>query len=699
MERDSIENITLEVLKQFRSEDGFQPYTVVFNETPLALVAFCTVYVILSFAFILPIGTWRQYKRQKERGFQDEDDDKSSSQEGNELVQLGRSPSVAEIENSGNALSASKDEEAKRLGIRDSIQSVNDEPENGHHGGGGGGAGTRHLSMQGWAGVGISSGEFTLLGAKQIQKEEEEAKVSEDEKLKEGKMRGHGVANGGSSSRVANGGSHSISPDFPHGSLNSRNRSQEQVSVVPSAAPSAATTSWLRNESKRTNRRSSSQASTGSSTVQKSFQSMRLVANKMGLAHQTRTVGRSQAMRRFVQAERLSQAASEEESAAASRSRDPSWTVRSAVRSASHIPRGNASDAASQVLAGEVVEGEADFYRQRFVDHSRRTRQRQLSLSLTSERSFMGALSPDVLAPEDAADANDPGRPNAFYYDPTPIRPRRRVFDPTKGPFARCSMLLDLVEPDYDMLRILKRAFPSIAGSVADPVLRLVLTAIISHFIGTTSMVAFVLVTMFLRLTVEEVAGAIVDTETTMIQMAMSEGGEAAFYLTGQYMQFALFMQILVIIPVLLIWVFLIDDMVIWLLTDTGQDVAVLASEYTKVIVTHYIVIAAGRTIMLPFNMNAPAQFEKVIDVIASICTMVTIGIVATTETNIHEKPTLVIVGWVQVVATITKTIAKISYVVAKGWFQPYQKGFFGSFTLKVSCKRRRAYFGLHLSY
>src|SRR3569832_1004014 len=161
------------------------------------------------------------------------------------------------------------------------------------------------------------------------------------------------------------------------------------------------------------------------------------------------------------------------------------------------------SDAAGSILWDEVVDGESDFYRQRYVERSRRRRRSRMasSSSAASDFSIMPPLNPDALGPEDAADAGDPGRPNPIsYYDLPPPPPASFS---NSGFLSRCGGFLDCVEPDGEMRRILRLAVPSVGGAIADRLLRLVLIAIISYFINTQSMVAFVLVTIFLRLTMD----------------------------------------------------------------------------------------------------------------------------------------------------------------------------------------------------
>jgi Na+-driven multidrug efflux pump len=238
------------------------------------------------------------------------------------------------------------------------------------------------------------------------------------------------------------------------------------------------------------------------------------------------------------------------------------------------------------------------------------------------------------------------------------------------------------------MRRILRLAIPSIAGAIADRILRLVLIGLLSYYIDTPSMVAFVLANVFVRLTTEAISGAITDTEVTNIQNAMADGGDEAFYKSGQIVQLALIVQTLIAVPVLLGWAFGIKSLVSWLLWDVAPLVAQLAEDYTQVIVLDYYFRIAGKTFLAPFQMNGRAPFETIIDVVAAVVTMIAIGVVIGigTATTVGDRPTLVSVAWIQVIASLVKITVKVAYVSLKGWFQPYRGGFLGRVTFLVSC-------------
>lgn len=614
--------------------DGLAVYTTRVNETPAGFVIFVVVYVGLSFLLLIPVALWKRRKSKTKDHESDYED------EGQELVRLDTRPNsssvTAQLNSSQNTC---KVEGEATVSTGQTNQSVVHQGLPSH-------------------GLDLTISKLSLVGHGN-READHESPMQGPEGTQTPPMK--------RASPSLTSLEQAVSSEFvPGGLLSSRALGRfNNRSVV-----SAATTTQVR--ASGVSRRSAAQ-----SARRRPLDRVRDMSANLGWTTQPA----AQKMRRFVQAERLSQAASEEGSAA---SREPSWTSRQGLRSPHPQPRGPASVAASRALAGEAQEGEADFYRQRYVERSRR--QRMQSSGAASELSFMPPLSSGVLAPEDAADADDPGRaPMVRSYRIAPPPQPGGIGDPSRGILSRCTGFLDIVDLDYDMLRVLQLALPSILGAVADPFMRLVLIAVISYYIDTPSMVAFVLVIIFVRLSTVEISGAITDAETTMIQIAHSDGGEAAFFLTGQWMQMALIFQVLIGVPMMVIWAYLIDNLVRWLLSSTAPVIADLAGSYTQVIVIGYQLSAMTKTFMAPFRMNGPPPFEIIIDVATSVLTMITIGIVIAVEAGIGQTLSLVAVGWVQVVLMAVNAICKVSIVLIRGWFQPYQRGFFGRFVLRVS--------------
>jgi hypothetical protein len=351
------------------------------------------------------------------------------------------------------------------------------------------------------------------------------------------------------------------------------------------------------------------------------------------------------------------------------------------------------SGVAGTFLEDEAIDGEAEYYRQRYIEQHQRVLKKGSSIltrnpsvsgcSISDVGSIMPPLSSSVLAPNDAADANDPGRiPNPTKYRTTTISSNGELVSNGGEDFSNFIStsllhLLDLAEYNYESQRILSLAIIPTISAMAEPLFRLVLVAIISNYIDSDSMVAYVLVILFIRITTMEISGAIADAESNMLQDALLHDGNLGYYHAGQIIQLAIFFQFMIGLPVLLMWYFVMDDVVLWLVDD--NHIAEIASTYTGVIIIDYLIRSASRSFILPFYLMGHARFEKNIDLIATVLTVIAIVIVATTN-----DLSLIAIGWIQVIIGIAKAITKVAYVVFNGWLIPYKDGLLKSWACKV---------------
>jgi Na+-driven multidrug efflux pump len=453
-----------------------------------------------------------------------------------------------------------------------------------------------------------------------------------------------------------------------------RQQQQEEVAaLIPDAQPSAIHSLEEAGLQVPSTDRSSAVASTTSSSRlrQRSVSDRPLRSwdlSSMRWSHRG-PLQRAQSIRRSVQAERQVHVSSEEGSHA-SRSRS-SWNSRPGGREPSH--RG-ISDVASNILDEGNVEGEAQFYRQRYIDRNRSRRRRgPASLVSSSARSIMPALSPDAISPDDAADAHDPGTANTGYgYD---------FGDDDGGDCLNCCSpvgnLLDYSDLDFETRRIVALAFPSTIEAATDPFFRIGMLAIISHFLDTNSMVAFLLVSLLLRITTEEFSGALADAQSHLLQDAIAQGGNLGFTLAGRFVQLGILMQLFFTIPILVVWSIFMEDVMVWLVSE-NPEMAQVASKYVQVIAIEFAIKAASRAFMLVFHLTGQAQFELNVDLSMTALTIVVVSITG----SVTDDISLTTVGWIQVAISFATALGKVTYIASKGFLKPYLEGMFGGISL-----------------
>jgi len=311
-----------------------------------------------------------------------------------------------------------------------------------------------------------------------------------------------------------------------------------------------------------------------------------------------------------------------------------------------------------------------------------------------SERSasVMSSIVDDI-SPDDAPDANDPGRGNIFvetdenYWN---IEPHQGY--QCDGEFSTeagcCSSpiegLLALVVPDQEKWKIFQASIPLALGASSEALFRLITIAFISQFLGTESLIAFLLVGLFVRLTSEELSGAIIDSLSSFVQASInsvahrkdSDDSTKINFLVGQYIQLALMLQIFLTLPLLSVWAIFMEPFVMWLVDSI--TISQLAHQYTFIVVFAYMVQALSRTLTVVFHICGHEHFESVIDLIAAAMQVIAIACVVV----LVDNASLELVAYIQVLINVASAVAKVIYPATRGWMKPFRRGLFQNIAL-----------------
>jgi hypothetical protein len=295
----------------------------------------------------------------------------------------------------------------------------------------------------------------------------------------------------------------------------------------------------------------------------------------------------------------------------------------------------------------------------------------------------------DDITPNDAADANDPGRGNLFIQGSSRTLQHNQGFgvDSTLKLGCFSSMLeglLELAAPGEEKRRVVRSSFPLSIGAMSESLFRLITACFISQYLGSESMIAYLLVGLFVRLTSEELSGAIIDALSGFVQASLfSREGDVAF-LAGQYVQLAVVLQLLLGIPLLLVWALTMESVVYWLVQSSS--IAFIAEEYARVVVFNFLIHAVSRTFTVVFHICGHEHFESVIDISASTLQLITIACVVA----LVDDASLATVGYIQLLIGIGSAVAKVMFPVMRGWMQPFRSGIFQNFALIQVSRLRR---------
>jgi len=196
--------------------------------------------------------------------------------------------------------------------------------------------------------------------------------------------------------------------------------------------------------------------------------------------------------------------------------------------------------------------------------------------------SLLPPLDENMISPNDAADANDPGT----YNLPKAEMAGDKDIDFCSGKYAwwRPAMigagfdrLINIAERDHEMKRIMKLCIPFSIARIIELTAESIEMALVAHFLGTDSLVAYALVDALLSLTFEFLSG-ILAAESTLCSHAY---GARNFKLAGQYVQISIIIYILLYIPIMILWIYFIEDII--LLFGFDQNIADIAQTFAMV--------------------------------------------------------------------------------------------------------------------
>jgi len=348
------------------------------------------------------------------------------------------------------------------------------------------------------------------------------------------------------------------------------------------------------------------------------------------------------------------------------------------------------------------------------------------SMSLRSQingypASIMSSIVDDI-SPNDAADADDPGKVRAFPTSGGMIGP-----DGVAGTtpcWTACLLAmepwLDVAEPNEEWKRLMGLAIPTTAGAILEPLSRCILVGIISQYVGTHAAVAFLLVQLLYKLTGQILSVAITDAESTLVQMALTasaannqqQDGNAngggnnspsftreGYRLAGQYVQLSCWLQLVLVGTVLVLLHFYMEDAILWWVNST--EIASLAKAYYEIVMYIFFVQAIYRALMVPCHLRGSehSTLETIMDVFVTTATLITAAVVLAKTADIpseyeqqvsepytpkdrlsDSRTALITVAWIQVNIGVAACVLKVAFVTIKGWIDHFWGGLLRSF-------------------
>lgn len=141
---------------------------------------------------------------------------------------------------------------------------------------------------------------------------------------------------------------------------------------------------------------------------------------------------------------------------------------------------------------------------------------------------------------------------------------------------AAYDRLLDIVEWDREMKRILNLSIPFSVSAVVIGIFDVIRLALVANFISTEAVSAYTIVNLILEITEEFFGGFALSTASLCSQAV----GRRNHKLAGEYVQITSILFTLCMIPNALVWSFVMDDVV--RLFGFNEEVAQMAQTYAR---------------------------------------------------------------------------------------------------------------------
>ena len=279
----------------------------------------------------------------------------------------------------------------------------------------------------------------------------------------------------------------------------------------------------------------------------------------------------------------------------------------------------------------------------------------------------------DDIGPNDAADADDPGKAK-MYIDEMEVETtvccgQWALWKPKTIAYG-ADKVVSLAEPDNEIKRIIRLAIPFTLSTVSEAFFDAVIVAVLSRFLGTNAVTAYVLVELLLGLS-DELIGGIIDAEGTICAHAFGAGNN---FLAGQYVQISLLFYVIVSIPFLLMWAYVMGDTL--RILGFNEDIQTIGAEYTRVVIFNYLIDGVAEAFGALLDITGHEYFGLFLDIVHNV---VNLGAVLALVILVPDAR-LVTVGFIQLVIGAAFLVIMLSWAIFKGWYSAFWGGMLGSF-------------------
>uniref|UniRef100_A0A7S4HIJ4 Protein DETOXIFICATION n=1 Tax=Odontella aurita TaxID=265563 RepID=A0A7S4HIJ4_9STRA len=282
----------------------------------------------------------------------------------------------------------------------------------------------------------------------------------------------------------------------------------------------------------------------------------------------------------------------------------------------------------------------------------------------------------DDISPNDAADADDPGQAKPYRDDDeadvTVCCGPMALWRPKTIQYG-IDYLVELCEPDDEMKRIVRLGIPYTASEVCEAFFEAVTVAVIAQFVGTNELTAYVVVHLLIGMT-DELVNGVIAAESTVCSHALGAGRN---YLAGQYVQISTVIYVIFSIPFLFMWVFVVDDVILFL--GLSEEIAQIGLQYTRVTVFHYLLDGVAGAYFVLLDLNGHEMFGLWMGILEGIMDVASVAIICV----INPNTDMVTIAFLHLIIGVFFFVLTLGMVLWKGWLSAFWGGMLGSFAFK----------------
>jgi len=246
-----------------------------------------------------------------------------------------------------------------------------------------------------------------------------------------------------------------------------------------------------------------------------------------------------------------------------------------------------------------------------------------------------------------------------------------------KSPFGTWfDKLLSIAEWDQETRRIYKLALPFFSQALLEGVAEAANVAIIGQLIGTKEMAAYVVTDLLIGISNDALEGF----QESLTQLLSHSIGTGNRKLTGEFLQLAAIFYVVLSIPFIVMWYYVIEDAILWLGFD--DETAKIGRSFAIPMMFSLLLDGVTDVIHALLDVTDREVLSSVLVAIGEIVATLTLLVLA-----LVFNPTLETVGYMFLVISAIYLVSTITLFLATGWYRRYYCGLFGSFALKVSVR------------